>query len=140
MGRVQDITRELKKHDSCLYAQETRPGRIDVYRKSQHGDHPPHLVMALTDDWGVKGVPVPWGTDVILERIRAHDLWRDDSFVERWIASHEKSEEGRDRDRRNNIESFLYDFRSQFQRATNDVNTSLLKKGFPEREKIYGNR
>lgn len=136
MGRVSELTKRLQGHDRYLYAQETKLGRIDVYRKSQYGEHPPHFVMALTDNWGVNGTPVPWGIEVVLERIKAHDLWRDDTFVERWLAENDKVEESKARDRRNNVESFLYDFRRQFQRATNDINTSLLSK-IPERNS-YG--
>lgn len=138
MGRVTDMTRALKQHDSCLYAQETTLGRIDIYRKSQHGDHSPHFVFALTDTWTPQGEPVPWGIDVVLNRLKAHDLWRDDTFVERWIKDHERHQESELRDFRNNVESFLYDFRSQFKKATGDINTSLLKKDFPERNKNYG--
>lgn len=138
MGRVKDMTSALKRHDSCLYAQETHLGRIDIYRKSQYGDHPPHFVFALTEDWTPKGVPVTWGVDVVLNRLKAHDLWRDDTFVERWITQHEKREESERRSFRNNVESFLYDFRSEFKKATSDINTSLLKKDFPEGKKAYG--
>lgn len=56
------------------------------------------------------------------------DLWRDDTFVEKLIAQTEKNKESRDRDRRNSVESFLYEFKSQFQKATNDINTSTLEK------------
>lgn len=140
MGRVKDITRALKLHDACLYAQETKPGRIDVYRKSRFGDHLPHLVMSLTDTWTPQGKPIPWGIDVILNRLRAHDLWRDDTFVDAWIKEHDKIEEGRARDRRNSIESFLYEFRSQFHKATSDINTSLMDKKLSERKPIYGHR
>ncbi len=138
MGRVADISRALKQHDSCLYAQETKPGRIDVYRKSQFGGHPPNLVFSLTENWLVTGRPVPWGIDVVLNRLKAHDLWRDDRFVERLIEDQEKEEESKTRDFRNNVESFLYDFRRQFQKATNDINTSTLNKDFPERKRHYG--
>ncbi len=115
-------------YDSELYAQESKAGRIDIYRRSKHNDSPPHFLFALTDDWTAKGTPVPWGIEPLLNRIKAMDLWRDDTFVERWIKNHEKEVESQDRARRNSIESFLYDFRRQFARATNDVNTSTLEK------------
>lgn len=140
MGRVREVTSALKLHDNCLYAQETKPGRIDIYRKSKFGGHLPNLVMSLTDDWTVKGHPVSWGIDVILNRLKAHDLWRDDTFVDQWIKTHEESEKSKERDFHNSVESFLYDFRSQFHRATNEFNTAGLRKRFPEREKRYGNR
>lgn len=122
------MNRDLKNYDSCLYAQESRLGRIDIYRKSKYGGALPHLVMSLTDNWNHTGKPVDYGSLVIMDRIRAMDLWRDDGFVENYIKNHEKAKESADRDRKNNIESFLYDFRSQFHKATNDINTSTLEK------------
>lgn len=121
------LDRSLKGHDRMLYVQETRAGRFDIYRKSEMGMRPPHFLFSLTDNWQLKGTPVPWGTEVVLNRIKAHDLWRDDTFVERWIKDEEARKESKERARRNSIESFLYDFRSQFHRATSDINTSNLK-------------
>lgn len=123
---LKELTRALRGHDSCLFAQESKLGRYDVYRASKYGEAPPHYVFSLTEDWTVKSRPVPWGTDIVLNRLKAHDLWRDDTFVEQWIKANEAREESQDRARRNSIESFLYDFRSQFHRATNDINTSCL--------------
>lgn len=129
MGRVDEITRAVSSYDPCLYAQETKPGRIDLYRKNRSGMEPPHFLFSLTDTWQPTGRPVDWGVEPLLNRVRAMDLWRDDKFVERLIADHEKNQESKERDRRNNVESFLYDFKSQFQKATNDINTSTLEKG-----------
>lgn len=136
LTNVKSLTRALKAHDSLLFAQETKPGRVDIYRASQFGSHPPHYVFSLTENWQASGQPVPWGIDVVVNRIKAHDLWRDDTFVERWIESHEKLEASKDRAFRNSVESFLYDFRGQFQRATNEINTSTLSK----KESHYGTR
>lgn len=118
----------LKMHDRCLLAKETHPGRIDIYRVASMNDAPPYFVFSLTEDWKPSGKPVPWSVDIVLNRIKAHDLWRDDTFVERWIAEQEKAAESEDRARRNDTEAFLYDFARQFQRATNDINTSTLEK------------
>lgn len=73
-----------------------------------------------------------WGLDVVVNRIKAHDLWRDGAIVEDWIKNHEKHLEGQQRDFRNSVESFLYDFAPQFQKATNDINTSTLNKIYPK--------
>lgn len=128
MTRVKDITRVLKSYDRCLYAQETKVGRIDIYRKSEFGTSPPHFIFALTDSWTAEGKPLPYGSEVVLNRIKAHDLWRDDAFVERWIAEKEKEKESGERAMRNSIESFLYDFRKPFMKATADINTANLNK------------
>lgn len=140
MGRVNEMTRALRSHDSCLYAQETKPGRVDIYRKSRFGGHPPNFIMALTDNWQADGRPVPWGIEVVLNRIKAHDLWRDDTFIERWIEDHDKSEKSRERAFHNSVESFMYDFRDHFRKATDGVNTSLLNKRIPERKISNGYR
>ena len=132
MGRVQEITRAVKSYDPCLYAQETKPGRIDLYRKNRSGMEPPHFLFSLTDSWQPDGTPVPWGVEPLMNRIRAMDLWRDDGFVENLIKEHEKEEEIRAKDRRNTTEEFLKDFRRQFSRATNDINTSNLEKVKPK--------
>jgi len=134
MGRVQEITKAVKSYDLCLYAQETKPGRIDLYRKNRDGNEQPHFLFSLTDTWQPTGIPVPWGVEPLMNRIRAMDLWRDDKFAETWMAGQEKRKESQDRDRRNSIESFLYDFKGQFQKATNDINTSSLK-GLNRKEK-----
>lgn len=110
-----------------LFIQETKPGRFDVYRRSSLGDSLPNFIFSLTDSWQPTGIPVEYGIDVVVNRIKAGDLWRDDQFVENWIAQHEKDVESKDRARNNSIESFLYDFRKQFQRATDSVNTSGMK-------------
>jgi len=127
-GRVKDVTRAVKQHDPCLYAQETKPGRIDLYRKNRESLSPPHYLMSLTHNWQAEGRPVDWGIEPIMHRLRAMDLWRDDNFVEQFVADNEKEEMSRERSRKNNVESFLYDFRKQFQKATNEINTSTLEK------------
>lgn len=122
----------LSEHDSCLFTQESKAGRYDVYRRSASECAPPHFICSLTDTWSPQGTPVSWGLDVVLNRIKAHDLWRDDTFIERWIKDHEKREESEMRDFRNTTESFLWDFAPAFQRATNDVNTASLNKVYPK--------
>lgn len=125
---INNLNQALKSHDSLLYAVEHKIGRIDVYRKSQFGCNPPHLLFSLTENWLPQSEPRHWGIEVVLDRIKAHDLWRDDSFMENYLKQHEKDEESKDRARRNNIESFLYDFRSEFKKTFGDVNTSNMKK------------
>ena len=124
---MQTLNRSLKRYDSSLYVQETKLGRYDIYRKSEFSCNPPNFLFALTDNWTAQGNPAQYGIEVILCRLKAHDMWRDDTFIEKWLAENEKVIEGKDRDRRNNTEAFLYDFRSQFQKATNDINTSGMK-------------
>jgi hypothetical protein len=98
---------------------------------------PPHYICSLTDTWGPKGKPVEWGVEVILQRLKAHDLWRDDTFVERFLAEQVKEDESKQRDVRNSLEGFLEEMHSSFKKATSDINTSLMNK---KRGGIYGHR
>lgn len=133
MRRAREISKALENYDRCLYAQEMPDGRIDVYRKNRENLSPPHFIFSVTDNWTPQGQKRDWGIEPILNRIRAIDLWRDDKFVERVIAETEKDEESKDRDRRNSVESFLYEFRGQFHKTFNDVNTSLMDKKVSQR-------
>lgn len=128
---MKTMNRALKAHDSSLFCQESKLGRLDVYRQAK-GFTPPHFIMSLTDTWTPQGKPVPWGIEVVINRIKAHDLWRDDGFIERWIKEQEKIEASRERAFHNSVESFLYEFRSQFHKATSEINTGTLNKIYPE--------
>lgn len=132
------LNRRLKDYDSCLFVQEAREGRYDVYRRNRENLAMPHFLFSLTDSWQPKGTPVPYSADTIINRIKAHDLWRDDSFVERYIKESEVRKESKDRALRNSIESFLYDFRKPFAKATDGINTASLNKIY--REKSHGHR
>lgn len=73
-----------------------------------------------------------WGVDVIINRIKAHDLWRDDTIVDTLNRENEKVKAGEKRDFKNSVESFLLDFRKQFARATDEINTGTLNKTYRE--------
>lgn len=139
--RARRITKALQTYDYELYAKQDNEV-IRVYRKCkelriEHIDvntpmlnmvRNDHLVMSLTDTWGTRGKPVDWGIEPIMARIKALDLWNSDNLSSKFFTDEEKEEESKMRDFRNSTESFLYDFKSQFARATNDVNTSSLSK------------
>lgn len=133
------LNKVIKGYDSCLYAQETKLGRYDVYRKSALDCNPPHFLFALTDTWAPQGKPIQYGIEVVMNRIKAHDLWRDDRFMDNFIKNHEAVEESKERSFRNSIESFLYDFRKDFANATKDINTANLNK-VHRKEPSYGYR
>jgi SOS response regulatory protein OraA/RecX len=134
--RVKSLTRALKAYDYKLFAQRRRDGVICVMRDSELRLSCPNFIMALTNNWTVEGRPVEWGIEVVINRLKAHDLWNNDTFVTNWLKEEEKETESRDKARRNSIESFLYDFRSQFAKATNDINTGNFdKKNDPRRRK-----
>lgn len=64
----------------------------------------------------------------MLARLQALDLWANGITADDVIEQHEKWEKSKEKDLRNNIESFLGDFRRQFAKATDGINTSNLKK------------
>lgn len=141
MGRTLRITRALQRHDRELYCDENKEGTLCVYRKSFRLEHfevdgvaitsvrpAPHFIFALTDDWTAKGKPADWGLEPILARIRAIDLWNNETMVDRLVKDLEDDAKASERKRRNDVESFLLDFRRQFARTFNDVNTSTLSK------------
>lgn len=135
---AKEMNRRVKAYDSCLFVQEGPNGRYDLYRSSKFGTSPPHLIFSLTDTWQPTGRPVDYGIDTVLNRLKAHDLWRDDLFVERYIEQQKKDADSRERARDNSIESFLLDFRRQFARATDSINTANLNKIY--KEDTHGHR
>jgi hypothetical protein len=128
LGRAETLTRHLKRHDSELYASRQPTGAIHVCRRNRSRPHEPYFIFALTDTWQASGRPREWGIEPILNRIKALDLWRDQTVVDEIIADAEKQAESDGRAARNSIESFLLDFRKPFAKAFDGVNTSTLAK------------
>lgn len=130
MSRVLSLNENLKRFDSKLFVKKESSGAIHLYRHSSLGSHSPaNYIMALTHDWTADGRSVEWGIEVILARLKAMDLWRDNrTMVDELLESYEKNKASERRAFRNNVEAFLYDFRRDFAKATNDINTSCLAK------------
>lgn len=140
MGRLERLTKAVQWHDRELFAQRMTHGRIGIFRQSYRFEHydfdgmniiftkdSPHLIFTLTHNWTANGRPVEWGIEPILARLKAIDLWQNESQVEDMIKGYEKDKESTDRDRDNSIESFLLDFRRQFQKTFNQFNVSGMK-------------
>lgn len=140
MTRAHRITQELSKYDSALFARKEQ-GMMKIFRRTQRiewlefeGDtvgflkEDPYFVCALTHNWTVTGKPVDWGLEPISKKIRESDLWKRDSLADELIASYEKQAESNARHTRNETEAFLSDFRPQFARTFNDVNTAGMAK------------
>ena len=126
-GRVREVNRVVKEYDKYLVALRGGNGVIHVYRKT-NGLTAPHLVFSLTEDWGPNSPPREWGLQVIYNRLAAHDLWKDETVVERLEKEAIQDAASAERATKNSIEAFLYDYRRQFAKAHNDVNTSSLAK------------
>lgn len=126
-GRVKEVNRVVRAYDYMLFAQRERNGAIHIYRRTVNSADPMHFVFALTENWSASSQPIEWGLEVVVARLRAMDLWKDETEVDRVERMQQGRDESRDRARRNNVESFLHDFRKQFARATDGINTSGLK-------------
>jgi len=143
--RARRVTDAVRKYDDKLFAKdEYVDGHeiISVFRKCRewrkepflHGEEiivcvdVPYRVMSLTDTWGIKGKPVDWGDLPIRAKLQAMDLWQSGITVEDLKQDYDKADASKSRAQRNDIESFLYEYRSAFAKSTNDVNTGSMDK------------
>jgi len=140
VSRVGSLTRALWEHDKDLFAR--KDGYIvNIYRKNKRFfrgavnesnfyvlQDSPDYVFSLTDTWTHKGIPIEWGIEVVLARVKAMDIWNHDTLFKEMEVENEKVDASTRRNFRNNLEGFLGDFRSQFAKATNDINTGTLNK------------
>lgn len=153
MGRAEQITRHLKLHDAKLYCDKNREGTLCVYRQSKRYDAfdfegnvvlfsrpTPHFIFALTHNWTTYGKPVDWGIEPIMHKLKSGDLHQRDKLAEEMIQEYERENMREERDRSNKNEAFLKDFRKQFAKTFNDVNTSTLEKKDLRRSLDHGNR
>lgn len=128
MGRLASLNKHLKSYDRELYAVCHKTPRIDVYRQNRDKLSPPHFIFTLTEDWTTKTRPVEWGIEVVLARLKAHDLWNSSNFFKERAAEMEAAEQSEERSRKNNIEAFMQDFRRQFVKATDGVGIANMNK------------
>lgn len=136
------LTKHLRAHDSELYCRR-HPGSgvYCVYRKAVRWEDylweggilrfsrpSKNLCFALTDTWQITGKPIDWGIEPVLERAKETHFSRNEERIEELIRSYQRAEESRARQLSNEAECFLTDFRRQFARTFNDINTSTLEK------------
>lgn len=86
----------------------------------------PQLILSLTHDWKPSGRPVNWGVEPVLEMLRSMDSWTDPRMFSRMVERRERMEVDSERSKRNEIRARAADMRSDFARATNDINTAGL--------------
>lgn len=141
MGRAERITSAVKTHDSQLYCERNMEGKLCIFRNGYSWENhhladgnllrvlrpTPHLVFALTNNWSIRGEAVDWGIEPVMARLKAMDLWNND-LVARLEEQEIKDEESSARQRQNTTESFLYEFRSQFKKTFENVNTASMAK------------
>jgi hypothetical protein len=153
--RARRITWEVQKHDPKLYCGESHNGQLWIFREGYsyreydvdgvtlHALEPcPYYIMALTDNWSQSGQSVDWGLEPIMARLRSIDGWSRDVYEEDIYQQKERSKEKSERHFANETEAFLKEFRPQFAKAFDGINTSSMDKIDPRRkgDMKYGNR
>lgn len=154
IAEVQRVNRHLKLYDPLLFARYDSDGTIGVYRRGKRfmkydldGDDTlfyavdwPEYVFALTDTWAKGGNPVPWGGDIILDRLHMIDAWAKKRYFEELEEEEQKVDAKKARHLRNEAEAFWSDSRGQFKKAFGDVLTHSMNKNENKRRLKDGYR
>jgi hypothetical protein len=141
MDLATKYTMALQKHDEKLFARKEPDGIIKIYEKSYtyetydvDGDTihflvPSHsFIMAVTDNWSVRGKPVEWGLLPLIQKIKSIDWHNAQSELHRLEEENEKIKKSKERDFANKAEGFASDFRDSFKKTFSDYNVASLKK------------
>ncbi len=141
MGLAQRLTNLVRTYDRELFCERNKAGTLCIYRNGYTGEKydvdgetivwsrpTPFFIFALTHNWQYQGRPVEWGRDVIINRLKAMDLWKDRTLVDELAEGYHKDEESFDRELDNTIEAFVKDFRRPFQKAFEGVRTCNMEK------------
>lgn len=86
------------------------------------------VIIPVTDNWNESGMPVDWGIEPILSQLQKQDSWRDDGDYDRFCRARQARKEDKARAFKNEVKAIAADCRTEFARATNDINTSTLEK------------
>lgn len=134
------INRHLQKYDPTLYATVDFQGVPCVYKVAYRYEEcsyqgityvypvrDDHYIFALTDDWKPSGNIVDLGIEPIMEHVQEidghrHEIWK------QLCENYEKRAKSDERHRDSENEAFFKDFRRQFAKATEHINTSCLEK------------
>ena len=146
-GRVRRITEVIRQHDQKLFAHASGE-RVLILRKGDRlaaSDYNqstpdlarlnPQLVLALTHNWKVDGQPVEWGLDPLMRQLQSMDSWADPDMFRNMVKKRERDSADKERSGQNEFRARAADMRSEFARATNDINTASLAKLDRRREK-----
>lgn len=139
MGRAERLESLIKKHDAELFISRLE-GKPCVMRKGTRVEcynvngfsisfvrSSPHFIIALTKDWTLQSEQVDWGYEPILAHLKAIDLWNRDIVAE--IEEQRRRDDiSEQRELSNSNESFLKDYRREFAKNFDWVNTANLDK------------
>lgn len=146
-ARAGAYTQHLKAHDRELFCRRpTLHGPYQVFRKGTRWETHPvsggvlrysrpvnHYVLALTHDWSLNGRPIEWGIEPLLARVKEIDGHNRDVGQD-VLDQQTRVKESKERAFRSESEAFLKDFRREYARATDHINTSNLSKVDPRRK------
>ena len=138
-ARFLEVAKLVKRYDPRLFIIKSSDGVIKVYRRTQDRAYwddetlldthvPCTFVLALTHDWTLQGRPTDWGLEPLWQRLLEMDGWRNDRIGEEMRLERNRAAEIRERSTRNTIRAKAYDLRSEFAKATNEINTSTMEK------------
>lgn len=147
------INKVVKAHDRDLFAERSHLGHIRIMRKSKRSEvflaadntvmsvyrDAPQFVCALTDDWTANGSPVSWGSEVVVNRLKKHDVWNNEALFADIEKEQQRAEESREKDLRNKNEAWLSDNHGLFKKAFNDVRVANFDKSERRRRRFDKN-
>ena len=133
--RLRQVNRELRRYDSRLFAVQASTGVIHVLRRAEkweaadaldiaeaNANDRPQFILATTENWTQTGVPVEWGLEKIIDRLRFMDSWsRLETPLAGMRSRREAMEKDRVRSQRNEHRAIAADMRRDFARATNEI-------------------
>ena len=148
------VSRVVGGHDRDLYAERGSDGIIRVFRKGKRFIpfsvtegaayytiiDSPHFVFALTHNWQSNGAPRNWGSEIVLKRLKSHDLWINEGLFAKLDKDSEKKAESKKKDFMNSAESFMSDQYSHIKKSWGDIRVCNMDKTERRRRRQDANR
>ena len=144
-----ELTKTLKRHDRNLFAEKSHDGQVRIFRKIRHAvpvcecegfrlltlTDKRQFVIALTDNWTMKGIPRHWGADLILEKLRAMDLQTNERLFAEFEREEERQAKSRERSRDTENEAIASHYRRAIAKATDHMLVKHRWKDEPTKRK-----
>lgn len=150
-SEVKYMDRVAKEHDKELFALRNSQGIINIMRRSKRQivvyqdneetmylvEDMPQYVFSITENWATTGRPVRWGAEVVLSRLKSHDIQTNEAFFRQMEEQERRLEESKTRDLKNSNEAWLSDNHSRFKKAFNDIRVANMDKSDSRRRKRF---
>lgn len=133
------INRIVKGHDRDLSATRSHLGMIVIDRKASVSA-PAQRVFALTDDWTMNGKPRDWGAEVVLDRLKKHDLATNTRLMQDLEEREEELAKQKERDLENKNEAWAYEYHRTFKETFKDTLTHSMDKSERRRQRFEKSR